>query len=54
MQQLRGLKPAMILDALRAAEAPLFHVTACIPEFFRQPVKAVPFRTHDVRSLLFR
>jgi hypothetical protein len=31
----RGLKPALILEALRGAEAPLFHGTARIWEFFR-------------------
>jgi hypothetical protein len=30
-----GLKPALILEALRGAEAPLFHDTARIWEFFR-------------------
>jgi len=29
-----GLKPRLILNALRGAEAPLFHVTARVPEFF--------------------
>ncbi len=28
-----GLKPAVMVDALRGAEAPLFHVTAGRPEF---------------------
>jgi hypothetical protein len=28
----QGLKPASIVNALRGAEAPLFHVTPCIPE----------------------
>ena len=31
----RGLKPALILNALRGAEAPLFHGAARISEFFR-------------------
>jgi hypothetical protein len=31
----QGLKPAMILEGLRGAEAPLFHVTVGIREFFR-------------------
>jgi hypothetical protein len=31
----RGLKPVLIPDTLRGAEAPLFHVTARIPELFR-------------------
>jgi hypothetical protein len=31
----QGLKPALILEALRGAEAPLFHGTTCICEFFR-------------------
>jgi len=30
-----GLKPGFITNALRGAEAPLFHGGACIPEFFR-------------------
>jgi hypothetical protein len=30
-----GLKPASILEASRGAEAPLFHGTARIGEFFR-------------------
>jgi hypothetical protein len=30
-----GLKPALILEALRGAEAPLFHGTSAICEFFR-------------------
>jgi hypothetical protein len=30
-----GLKPSLILDALRGAEAPLFYVTAHISELFR-------------------
>ncbi len=54
MQQLPGLKPAMILDALRGAEAPLFHVTACIPEFFMQPVKPCPGELTIWDSLLRR
>jgi hypothetical protein len=28
-----GLKPGLIGDALRGAEAPLFHVTACFPRY---------------------
>jgi hypothetical protein len=31
-----GLKPALILEALRGAEAPLFHGTTRICEFFRK------------------
>jgi hypothetical protein len=40
-----GLKPALILEALRGAEAEasLFHGTARIWEFFRNLFKAVPF-----------
>jgi len=30
-----GLKPALILDALRGAEAPLFHGATRIRDFFR-------------------
>jgi hypothetical protein len=30
-----GLKPALILEALRGAEAPLFHSAARIRSFFR-------------------
>jgi hypothetical protein len=30
-----GLKPALILNALRGAEAPLFHVATHFPGFFR-------------------
>jgi hypothetical protein len=36
----QGLKPALILDALRGAEAPLFHVTVQIREFFRNLFQA--------------
>ena len=32
----RGLKPGMILRALRGAEAPLFHVAERIRVFFRK------------------
>jgi hypothetical protein len=31
---IQGLKPVFILDALRGAKAPLFHVTACGPNSF--------------------
>jgi hypothetical protein len=30
-----GLKPALIVDVLRGAEAPLFHVATRISTFFR-------------------
>ena len=53
MQQLSGLKPAMIMDALRGAEAALFHVTACIPKFM-QPVKLCPSELTMCESLLRR
>jgi hypothetical protein len=35
----QGLKPALNFGALRGAEAPLFHGTAHIREFFRNPWK---------------
>jgi hypothetical protein len=45
-----GLKPTLILEALRGAEAPLFHGTSPICEFFRSllgqlaaRLEAVPF-----------
>jgi hypothetical protein len=36
----RGLKPVLILEALRGAEAPLFHGNPRICEFFRNMLKA--------------
>jgi hypothetical protein len=33
--RLPGLKPVLILDALRGAEAPLFYMAADIFEFFQ-------------------
>jgi len=37
LSPLLGLKPALILNRLRGAEAPLFHGCACIRDF-QQPV----------------
>jgi len=31
----RGLKPSLLLGALRGAEAPLFHGTACFIDLFQ-------------------
>jgi protein SCO1/2 len=42
---LRGLKPALILETLRGAEAPLFHGVARICELFRSPLKSRPSQT---------
>jgi hypothetical protein len=59
----QGLKPALILGALRGAEAPLFHGITCIGEFFRNgwkkiaeqltcfPSGAVPFPNPFMRIL---
>jgi hypothetical protein len=38
-----GLKPALILEALRGGEAPLFHDIARIWEFFRKLLGPQPF-----------
>jgi hypothetical protein len=38
-----GLKPPLTLEALRGAEAPLFHGATRIREFFRNLWKLVPF-----------
>jgi hypothetical protein len=39
-----GLKPALILNRLRGAEAPLFHRCVCIHELFSSLLDAVNFR----------
>jgi hypothetical protein len=36
-----GLKPRLILNTLRGAQAPLFHSTARVPEFFRSVVQSI-------------